>query len=527
MTTPKSKLSSGGQPDEPDTSATPADPAAARDERTEPPRRRAPPPLPASARPHAALGQSSTASHATSHIAGQLATPAAEETPLAGPTSQPAHPDRSLDPAIFPGQSGALEPDDTERSSAGFSALFEHTSLREWIRRIESTHCDAVVTVAGELGHGQLWCVAGNVVDAEWQSLDAQLVVTGEDAAHQILTLRGGDVSVAFVPVDRPRVIALSTRQLLGKAARRSDRPSLSATASELESTGVRPSGVVPVQRTTLFFRPTTTGIFTNTETRLTPLPERKPQLTTYLAGLLALVTLGAVAVGIRQLALNSSSESSRSEQVRVGTLKAAGALPAVQIEVIPAEAEIWLDSKRLGTGRVSQSAIRDGLVHQLRFIAPGYAPKSVFFRDLPAAGKVRLEPIAAAELTLKNAAASLSPPLDEPSSAAPSASPAAVPAAVRTAAPASAGPSPAASSPTNAPSRAAGLTSAQNPVVSDSRQAERAPDAPASEAKSSAARRAVAPAPQPTPGKSPPPAPAKPQIQVIEVRTPRVQVID
>jgi hypothetical protein len=499
MTTPKSKLLNDSKPGEPAAETTLPDPGG--DQLLEPPRRRAiPPPLPPSLRPPAALGPSTTATHELP--------PTELETPFA-PAIRPASPPDASD---FSDLGMALEADEVARTSTGFSALFEHASLRDWIRRIEAAQCDAVVTVSGELGHGQLWCVAGNVIDAEWQNTDSELRFTGEDAAQQILTLRGGDVSVAFVPVNRPRLIALSTPQLLSKATRRFDRPSPSTPPSELESTGVRPSSIVPTHRTTLFYRPTTTGIFPHAATQLTASSAHKPPLTTYLAGAVALIALGATAVGIRELALGQNAGGAGAE-VHVGTLKAGPALPAAEIEVVPAQAEIWLDSKHVGTGRVSQGAIRDGLVHQLRFIAPGYAPKSIFFRDVPAAGKVLLEPMAAAELSLKKAA-SRSTTVDPPSTPGPVT--------------------------TNASNSAAGLTSAQDPVVSDSRRAERGPEARAPEARhpvAPAARPAAAPshaaanqpaASQPAASKpASPPPPAKPQIQVIEVRTPRVQVID
>jgi hypothetical protein len=476
MTTPKSKLSSDGKPGEPSIETALTEPAPEVREPLEPPRRRSPPPLPPSAR-RVELGSS------------QDRAPTDVETPLAGS----AHP--FPDPALSPEQDGE------ERLSAGFSALFEHTSLRAWIVRIEAAQSDAVVTVHSEMGHGQLWCVAGNVIDADWQSSDREGRLTGEDAAHQILTLRSGDVSVAFVSVNRPRLIALTTRQLLGKAVRRSDRPSLSATPSELESTGVRPSGSVPSQHTPLLHRPTAGSVFPSATTESRALPAQKTPLSTYLAGAVTLAALAAVALGIRQLALGPSSElpAAGDEQVSVGTLKAAAPLPSVELEVVPPEAEIWLDSKRVGVGRVIQGAIRDGLVHQLRFVAPGYAQKSIFFRDLPAAGKITLEPAAAADSSLRKAATLAR-------SAVPDAPPVAAVA-------------------TNASAGTPGLTSAQKPVVSDSRRPERS-----SEARSPEARHSVAPAPRLTPSAStptPPPPPPKPQIQVIEVRTPRVQVID
>ena len=425
-----------------------------------------------------------------------------------------------------PDADGATDPAASRQSvadeSTGFSATLERTLLierallREQLQRIEFAQCDAIVTVESDQGHGRVWCVAGNVIDAEWQRADVYATLRGEEAVLQILTLREGDVSVAFVPVNRPRLIALSTRDLLGRALRRNTRP-FSAPFSERETTGVRPS-VQPAQRTTLFYRPETSGVFPNA----LPLPaprsspwRNKVSLNTYLAGGVAIVVLATIVLGIRELSSNPSSDSEGGEQVHVGTLKAGPAPDAVEIEVVPATAEIWLDSKHIGTGSVSQAPIRDGLVHQLRFVAPGYAPKSVFFRDVPAAGTVTLEPTAAADLSLKKAASTASAAPEHRPSAAP-----AQPRVLQDAPPLAADDSPA----TSSAKHTEGLTSAQKTVVSESRRVDRS-----SEPRTSEGRRHPAPVQRPaaTPPSTPSEEPVKPQVQVIEVRTPRVQVID
>lgn len=424
-----------------------------------------------------------------------------------------------------PDADGAVDPAASRQSvadeSTGFSATLERTLLierallREQLQRIEFTQCDAIVTVESDQGHGRVWCVAGNVIDAEWQRGDVHATLRGEEAVLQILTLREGDVSVAFVPVNRPRLIALSTRDLLGRALRRNTRP-FQAPFSERETTGVRPS-VQPAQRTTLFYRPETSGVFPNAlpHARSTPW-QNKVSLNTYLAGGVAIVVLATIVLGIRQLSSGPSSDSEGGEQVHVGTLKAGPIPDAVEIEVVPATAEIWLDSKHIGTGSVSQAPIRDGLVHQLRFVAPGYAPKSVFFRDVPAAGTVTLEPMAAADLSLKKAASAVN--------AAPEHRPSATPAQPRVLQDAPPRAADDASPATSSAKHTEGLTSAQKTVVSESRRVDRS-----SETRTSEGRRHPAPVQRPasTPQSTPSEEPVKPQVQVIEVRTPRVQVID
>jgi hypothetical protein len=487
MTTPRSKLFGNGKPGDPASEATPADGAPPHDE----------------ARPGEALYDQSP-----------LEVPLAEAPPRRSPPPPPSARASSGSGTVVANASPGASPDPTaERqsvdASSGFSALLEHTSLREQLLRIEFAQCDAIVTVGSDLGRGRVWCVAGNVIDAEWQREGVNSAVRGEAAVLQILTLREGEVSVAFVPVNRPRLIALSTRELLGRALLRTTRP-----FAELESTGVRPS-VQPSQRTTLFYRPETSGVFPNS---LPPsvAPRNKVSLNTYLAGGVAVLALLITAIGIRQLSTPEDEASVAREQVHVGTLKAGPSPEAVTIEVVPAEAQIWLDSKLVGTGSISQGPVRDGLVHQLRFVAPGYAPKSIFFRDLPAPGTVTLEPMAAADMSLKKAA--------EAVSTLPRARPSATSSAPRLVQDAPAA--------TSGAKLTEGLTSTETPVVSQSRSAEsgiatpidRSPERRTSEAKRhSASVQRPAPAPQ----VKPPPEPVKPQVQVIEVRTPRVQVID
>lgn len=406
--------------------------------------------------------------------------------------------------------------------------LIERALLREHLLRIEFSQCDAIVTIESDQGHGRVWCVAGNAIDAEWQPRDTQATARGEEAVLQILTLREGDVSVAFVPVNRTRLIALSTRELLGRALRRTARP-FAAPFAELEATGVRAS-VQPSQRTSSFYRQEPSGVFPNASPRSRAVP--KVSLNTYLAGGVALLALATAVLGIRQLGSGAGSEVARNEQVQVGTLRASPTDEAVLLQVVPAEAEIWLDSKHIGTGSVTQGAIRDGLVHQLRFLAPGYAPKSLFFRDLPAPGTVTLEPMATSELKLKRAATAASTSLEHRPSVAP------VPGrALQDARP-----------PTSGAKHMEGLTSAQKTVVSESRRADHGDANPGSvnpgsvnaggsdrggiergpEPKTAEARRQAAQSQRSTPvPQNKPPDPVKPQVQVIEVRTPRVQVID
>jgi hypothetical protein len=66
--------------------------------------------------------------------------------------------------------------------------------------------------------------------------------------------------------------------------------------------------------------------------------------------------------------------------------------IPFVAIEVEPAHAEIWLDRKIAGKGSVQLAAINDGMLHELRFVAPEHETKTIVFRNTPPAGRVILQ---------------------------------------------------------------------------------------------------------------------------------------
>jgi hypothetical protein len=66
--------------------------------------------------------------------------------------------------------------------------------------------------------------------------------------------------------------------------------------------------------------------------------------------------------------------------------------IPFVSIEVEPAHAEIRLDRKVAGKGSVQLAAINDGMLHQLEFVAPEHETKTIVFRNTPPAGRVILQ---------------------------------------------------------------------------------------------------------------------------------------
>jgi transposase-like protein len=72
-----------------------------------------------------------------------------------------------------------------------------------------------------------------------------------------------------------------------------------------------------------------------------------------------------------------------------------------------PADAAIWLDGQRIPSGALNTTFPHDGHAHELRAVAPGYAPAVVLFADTPPPRLIRLEtlPVPPAATRIENAA--------------------------------------------------------------------------------------------------------------------------
>jgi hypothetical protein len=398
-----------------------------------------------------------------------------------------------------------------EYRGLGFTSVVRHLSLRGWLRWIQSNQCDATLRVrTRDGGSGCIWCSAGKVVDAEWNTLAAvpsgAATFAGEPALMELLRLESGSVSIDFDPVDRPRRIARMTLPLEESPLEESplDGPALEQPPLE--------AGLVLPEAT----RPEPSAVALREPPRA-----RRILRTEYFAGgiLLAAFALLAFAFG-RQRATSDDAlviESRRTQETQAllpppSAQKAPPSVPSAApepkdlslirfatLEVEPARAEIWLDHSLLGLGHVELAPLLDGELHELRFVAAGRAPRSLYFMGSPPSGRVVLEQ---AEPGAGEAAAPGEPlepelrerPAPEPAlqqrnedehvEALPRAEPA--PRAVRAAARRRPAPVAAASSSASPPARAESAASA----------------------KTSPAKKA-------------------PQIQLIEARTPRVQVLE
>ncbi|HEU4578709.1 MAG TPA: DUF4388 domain-containing protein [Polyangiaceae bacterium] len=424
--------------------------------------------------PPSAPSAGASVAHATLRMGSPSSLPAPDSSASNSPPPVPRLPGIPLD-----------ERDARDYRSLGFTSVVRHLSLRGWLRWIQSNECDATLRVrTRDGGSGCIWCSAGKVVDAEWSALSGAIhraqTFSGEPALMELLRLESGSVSIDFDPVERPRRIARMTLPL------------------ELESQPAAPQALEPPAP----------------EPRA-PAPARGLSRSEYLAGglLLAAFVLLAFAFGRQRGAGDDAQamvvEPRRAQETqallpppqRKGSPSAAAEpkdlslIRFATLEVEPAGAEIWLDHSLLGLGRVELAPLLDGDLHELRFVAAGRAPRSLYFVGSPPSGRVVLEQ--AEPGTSQAPAAGAAEPAIGDELSAPSA-------------PQGAGAERSEASPAESAARAAPRAAPRRRV---------APVAAAHPA--SPARSEGAAGGKETPGKK------APQIQLIEAHTPRVQVLD
>jgi uncharacterized protein DUF4388 len=399
------------------------------------------------------------------------------------------------------------------RTGAGFTSVIRHLSLRGWLQWIAANGSDAMLRVrTRDGGNGGIWCRAGQIIDAEWGEL------TPEAALQEILRLSSGSVTIDFDPVDRPSRLARPVHELLSVAAGEQARVSELA---RLEAALAASTGGLardPSARKSPSWRPPAEpGVAPPNARSWWPKGRRLSRREYLAAGVLAAVLVLAFAFGRHRGSggsdLASAPERDRAQQTKAllpppglqkgpvapgaaAPPRALSVIPFVVLEIEPPNAEIWLDQARAGVGRLELAPIPDGAMHELRFVAAGYQPRSIYFVGTPPAGRVLLE--RATERTP-------SPRADEGTRLEP---------------------------PANGTGSAPVSEAAEVAAAPDDLEGERAA------LKSVPRRRAPIPAPplrardwaaaeDPPPAAKAAPVKASPQIQVIEARTPRVKVLD
>ncbi|HTV24597.1 MAG TPA: SUMF1/EgtB/PvdO family nonheme iron enzyme [Polyangiaceae bacterium] len=104
-----------------------------------------------------------------------------------------------------------------ELSGAEFSGNVEDMAVAELLQTIQLGGKDAEIHIDQGPRRSHLWCVGGDVVDAETAEL------RGAPAVYRMLAFQSGRIHADFSPVDRSRRIDSSTAALLMEGARRFD----------------------------------------------------------------------------------------------------------------------------------------------------------------------------------------------------------------------------------------------------------------------------------------------------------------
>lgn len=394
-------------------------------------------------------------------------------------------------------------PESRAPGGSGFTSVVRRLSLRGWLRWIHSNHSDATLRVRTSEGSGRIWCHGGKIVDAEWGVLGA------EEAVREMLSLASGAVTIDFDRVDRPRRIATAMHELL-HVPERNDEPATETAQPEAALPGSMPGRIRNESFRSSLFLPLGGVPPAGQASSLRALPDvRRVSRGEYLAAVCLLATFAAAAFALGWMQTDSGgapvAEAGpvQTQQTKSALLPPTAAeqpaeaqaiarelpvIPFVAIEVDPPRAEVWLDHELVGLGRVQLAPIADGALHELRFVAPGHQPKSLFFRNTPPAGRVILE---------------------------------------RSSEPAAAPELPEAPARDTAENERAAKDDGETNAADEGREAERevANRPPRRRARPPRAR--AAPRSQQEPEAKSTPGKTSPQVQLIEVRTPRVQVLD
>jgi transposase-like protein len=104
-----------------------------------------------------------------------------------------------------------------ELPATEFSGSLVDMGVAELIQTIQYGRKDAQLRIEHAGEQSQLWCIDGEVVDAQSARL------SGAAAVYRILSLERGRLHADFSPVQRPRTIHASTQALLLESAKRSD----------------------------------------------------------------------------------------------------------------------------------------------------------------------------------------------------------------------------------------------------------------------------------------------------------------
>jgi len=335
--------------------------------------------------------------------------------------------------------------DAREPCTRELTARLEDLSVGDLLQMISMGRKDGLIEVVHGALVSRIWCAGGEIIDAVSGRLQ------GEAAAYRILGLDHGELLADFRRVQRQRVIATSTQELMLEAARRKDECSVlqrrlggarrvySSVPSAAAASGVgrlesdalaacTPGAAIDevlassaqadletlqavsalVERGCLVAseqgaargRPAVEASAAVKRWAWSILGDRWSQAWVVL-GTCALLGVGAVLIGVRQPAPRLAEQSTG--KLSATTLSArpnvSAAVPpvprasyAVEVAVEPVQAGFWLDGELVGAGDLSILLARDGRMHELRIDAAEHVARTLLFRDVSPPRAVALE---------------------------------------------------------------------------------------------------------------------------------------
>jgi transposase-like protein len=336
--------------------------------------------------------------------------------------------------------------DPTVLTAAEFTGRLNEVSVIDLIQGIQMARQSAIIVITHDGLESRVWCSRGTVIDAESGRLGA------EAALHRIVSFDHGRVVADFRSVPRAPAIQTPTSRLLLEAAHRKDESvrlwrrlgagqltyrvterakagltrlslaerALLASFEEPRSllAALRDSDLGDVETLTLLARLSDNG-FIEPDASVVSSGTTGSGVRDELASLLTLtgtrlseraatsrrrVPSGAwAALGVMGLLLLMPwlYDGAMAQKV-APPAPWPGPAPTVEpvasysvaVRVEPSNAEIWLDRRRVGSGRLDSVLPKDGSPHELRAVADGHLPTVVVFLDTPPPSELRLQPI-------------------------------------------------------------------------------------------------------------------------------------
>lgn len=342
---------------------------------------------------------------------------------------------------------------------AQFTGALEDLSVADLIQILQLAGKSASIVLTHQGRESRLWCLAGEIVDAESGRL------RGEAAVYRILGLERGWLTAELRATPRMRGIFAGTQRLLLEGARRKDESvalleklgnpqrcyrladglaldplglspfelcllrsfaeprsvqevlesselgdfeTLSALAAWIDAqhligAGVREAPLTPPEPPAPGARQAPAGTLRPlvASARLRPaLAVRSSAVSWAWGAIIALVlTPAGYLLGSQTRALPDASSALPALPALAATAEAPQSY-GVAVRVEPPEAEIWLDQELTASGYLDTRLPRDGAPHELRVEAPGYLTLRILFVDTPPPGELQLEHDPARERT-------------------------------------------------------------------------------------------------------------------------------